>query len=204
MKLERAATLVALVSISLFACNIGLGQNVVRIEEDWSLQVIAPDQQLDSPQITTALLPLGPNSSTHLFVDLNHGSFPDYSAGGLQLRFDVNGSTVDNKRILSGQKLQHNSEIIKWTQVIQQQGGQLRFGVFAGQSQSWGYFGGVDSLIEHPLGTGSLDAYRPADSLANSGAVYAGNRVANLTLLRVRLFNSAGQMVEIPINQSPL
>jgi hypothetical protein len=204
MKIDRFAIGLALQLCFLNICASLHAQSVVRVEEDWALQVNEPDQQLDSPQITTTMLPMGTNSSTVFFLDINHVSIPDYSAGGLQLRVDQNGECGESKRMRAGEKLNYSSETIKWTQVMIRQGNQLRFGIVSGQSQTWKSFGGSESFIDVATNSGSLDAYRPADSLSNSGAVYAGNRIASLTLLRVRLFNSLGQMVEIPINQSPL
>ena len=204
MKIECLASRVALQLFLVIAGATAHAQNVVRVEEDWALQVVDPDQQLDSPQITTAMMPLGPNSSTIFFLDINHGSAPNYSAGGLQLRIDQNGEASESKRLSAGEKLSHASETIKWTQVAIQQGNQVKFGIISGQSQTWNYFGGAESFIDAAVISGSLDAYRHSDSLSNSGAVYAGNRVTSLILLRVRLFNSLGQTVEIPINQSPL
>ncbi len=184
--------------------GVALGQTVVRIEEDWSLQVIEPDQQLDSPQITTAILPLGPSSSVLFHVDFNHGSHPNYSAGGIQLRIDQNENNTCSKRLLAGVKLSRNAETIQWTQVITGHEGRLAFGIVNGTGQSWGSFGGPDSFITADVGTIALDHYRPTDSLENSGAVYAGNRVSALTLLRIRLFTNTGQTIEVPINQRAL
>ncbi len=204
MKFDSTIIRVALHSLFAIACASAHAQNIVRVEEDWSLQVVEPDQQLDSPQITTAMKPLGPNSSTLFILDINHASTPTYSAGGLQLRIDQNGEPSASQRLMAGEKLRHASETIRWTQVAIQQGNQVKFGIISGQSQTWNNFGGAESFIDVTLHSGSLDAYRHVDSLSNTGAVYAGNRVASLLLLRVRLFNNLGQMVEIPINQSPL
>ena len=204
MKFDCFASGVALHLSLAISCASTHAQNVVRIEEDWTLQVVEPDQQLDSPQVTTAMLPLGPNSSTVFSLDINHGSAPNYSAGGLQLRIDQNGEASNTKRLSAGDKLSHASETIKWTQVAIQQGNQIKFGIISGQSQTWASFGGAETFIDTTTSSGSLDAYRHSDSLSNSGAVYAGNRVASLILLRVRLFNNLGQMVEVPINESPL
>ena len=203
MKFERFNFGLALQLILLTVAASVHAQDVVRVEEDWALQVLEPDEQLNSPQITTAMLPAGPASSTIFFLDINHGSAPDYSAGGLQLRADQNGEGSARKRMLSGDKLSHASETITWTQVMLQQGNQLKFGIVYGQSQTWKSFGGSESFIDVTTNANNLNAYRPTDSLSNSGTVYAGNRVAALTLLRVRLFSNLGQMVEIPINQSP-
>ncbi len=204
MKIDRFAIGIALQLFFLNACACLHAQGVVRVEEDWALQVNEPDERLNSPQITTAMMPFGPTSNTVFFLDINHGSTPDYSAGGLQLRAEKNSQCDESKRILAGDKLNHSSETIKWTQVMVWQGNQLKFGVIAGQSQTWNSFGGSESFVDVSVNAGNLDAYRPADSLRSSGAVYAGNRVSYLMLVRVRLFNSLGQMVEIPINQSPL
>ncbi len=204
MKIDRFAIGFALQLFFLNACGSLHAQGVVRVEEDWALQVNEPDERLNSPQITTAIMPLGANSSTVFFLDINHGSIPDYSEGGLQLRAEQNGECSQSKRLLAGDKLNRSSETIKWTQVMVWQGNQLKFGIVSGQSQTWNSFGGSESFVDLPVNSGNLDAYRPADSLRSSGVVYAENRVASLTLLRVRLFNSLGQMVEIQINQSPL
>jgi len=203
MKIGRFVIVVTLHLGLFIVCASAAAQNVVRIEEDWALQVLEPDEQLNSPQIMTAMMPFGPNSSTILYLDINHGSSPDYSSGGLQLRIDRNGEGVDSKRLLAGQKLSRAAETIKWTQVAIRQGNQLKFGILRGQSQSWDSFGGSDAFIDVTSNSEDLDAYRHTDSLSNSGAVYADNRVASLTLLRLRVFNSLGQMVEVPINESP-
>jgi hypothetical protein len=204
MKIDRFAIGVVLLMFVLDRCPALHAQAVLRVEEDWSLQVNEPDEQLNSPQITTAMMPLGANSSTLFFLDINHGSAPDYSAGGLQLRAELNGECAESKRLHEGEKLRCPSETIQWTQVMIRQGNQLKFGIISGKSQTWDSFGGSESFVDVATNATSLDAYRPADSLSNTGAVYAGNRVASLKLLRVRLYNDLGQMVEIPINQSPL
>jgi hypothetical protein len=194
---------VAVHILFLCSCSSLCAQGVVRVEEDWELHVNEPDEQLDAPQITTAMLPMGPNSSTVFFLDINHGSAPDYTAGGLQLRAEINGESSASKRLKEGKKLSQQSEIIRWTLVMIRQNHQLKFGLVAGQGHTWNSFGGAESFVEVTAVPGTLDGYRPADSLGHSGAVYAGNRVASLKLVRVRLFDALGQMVEIPINQSP-
>ncbi len=190
--------------ILLAICVPANAQSIVRIEEDWALNVVEPDEKLDSPQIITAMLPFGQDSGTVLFLDINHGSSPSYSSGGFQSRIEQNGNTVADKRLLAGVKLNHAAETVKWTQVAYLQGNQIKFGIYAGLSQTWGYFGGDANLISSAVGEGSLDFYRYTDSLHNSGAVYAANRVASLTLLRVRVVNNLGQVIEISVNQSPL
>jgi hypothetical protein len=204
MKFDRIASCIAAQLVLAAASAYLPAQSIVRVEEEWALQVLEPDEQLNSPQITTCMMPFGSNSSKIVYLDINHGSYPDYSPGGLQLRVEQNGQITDSKRILSSVNLNRSSETIKWTQILVQQGNQTRFGIVSGQSQTWSYFGGVETFTQVTSNSTNLDAYRPTDSLANSGVVYAGNRVASLTLLRIRLYNTLGQVAEIAINQSPL
>lgn len=179
-------------------------QNIVRIEEDWALRVISPDEQLDAPQIATGMLPFGTDSNVFLHIDFNHGTYPDFSAGGIQLHADEGDSNLANRRLLSGSKLVFNSENIRWTQVAKLQGGTLSFGIENGKSNSWGDFGGEGTYIHTATETNSFEEYDVADSVANSGALYASNRAAHLTLLRVRIYNSLGEVVEIPVQESAL
>ncbi len=205
MKSDRFAVGAALQVLFTFASAYVHAQNVVRIEEEWALQVREPDLQLNSPQITTAMLPFGGSSSVIAYLDINHSSAPDYSPGGFQVRLE-SPSNSSSKRILGGTSLNRNSETIKWTQVLVKYQDQVSFGIVSGSSQTWGYFGGIESFTSCNVGNGnsSLDNYSPTDSLQNSGVIFGGNRVASLTLLRVRIYNSLGQMVEVTINQSPL
>ena len=46
-------------ALCLFFCPTGWTQEIIRIEEDWELHVSQPDEQLDAPQITTMMFPVG-------------------------------------------------------------------------------------------------------------------------------------------------
>ncbi len=203
MKFDRFAIGAALQVLFAFASVYVHAQNVVRIEEEWAMQVREPDLQLNSPQITTAMHPFGSSSSVIAYLDINHSSAPEYAPGGFQVRLE-SPTNSNSKRILGGTSLNRNSETIKWTQVLVKHQDQLSFGIISGTSQTWGYFGGIESFTSFNVGNGSLDNYSPLDSIQNSGVIFGGNRVASLTLLRVRIYNSLGQVVEVTVNQSPL
>lgn len=75
--------------------------------------------------------------------------------------------------------------------------GIVTFDVMDGQSNSWGSFGGAGWLRQSiHTGRPNLNAYRPEVSLAESEIGYAGNRVASLTLLRIRWYASNGKVYE--------
>lgn len=183
----------------------GYGQApIVRIEEDWELNVQQPDQELDAPQIATTMVPFGADSDLLFQVDLNHASYPNFSKGGYQVRANIDSDCLASVRYFNDQRLSFDSEIVRWTQVVQQTQSGFAFGVKAGTSTTWGSFGGNHAfvLISYAdAASNSLAQYSPAHSLENSGVTYASNRVAWLRLKRVRLFDSVGNVTEYVVNQ---
>ena len=172
-----------------------------RIEEDWELQVTQPDVQLDAPQITTSMLPFGPESEVLMQFDLNHATDPSFSDGGMQMRVCSGDVCVAQHRLFESQKLSHESETIVWTQVIQKVDGGYLFGVANGSSQTWGTFGGEATLLPSAAGDGALNAYQPLYSVENSAVTFAGNRVASLRLKRIRVYNEDGEVRELIVDR---
>ncbi|MCH8244133.1 MAG: hypothetical protein IH897_16205, partial [Planctomycetes bacterium] len=83
------------------ACLIGLlagpalahDPEIVRVEEDWVLEVISPNLEESSPQIITAMSSTNQLADVHALFELNHRTLPEYSAGGMGLQLwsgDVN------------------------------------------------------------------------------------------------------------------
>ena len=191
----------------LLACILysttAIGQETVRIEEDWELHVLQPDAQIDAPQIAMTMVPFGNLSDLLFQVDLNHATSPSFSAGGIQVRVAFDDDVFDTKRFLEGVRLTQSSETVSWTQIVQKSADGYYFGVANGASTSLGSFGGDASFIHVPnsqTGVVSLNAYDANLSLQNSGVTYAGNRVAWLRLKKLRLFNSLGQSAEWTLN----
>ncbi len=191
-----------LVGLFLTAMSVqGLAQDtVIRVEEDWEMLVEQPDQQLDAPQITTTLMPLGEDSNLFFQLDMNHASVPDYSPGGIQVKAYNGDECIDEQRSLAAQRLYVQSERITWTQVLIQTDQWLHFGIVSGQSQSWGAFGGPESFVHLQATGNSLENYHPDHSARNSGVTYAGNRVGYLRLVKVRYFMSSGDIVQTEVN----
>ncbi|MCA9191662.1 MAG: hypothetical protein KDB03_07870 [Planctomycetales bacterium] len=174
---------------------------IVRIEEDWELQVAVPDEQQDAPQITTSMLPFGGASDIMMQWDFNHGTAPDFSPGGMQVRLTNDGQTTLSRRLYSGVKLSRDSETVRWTQVVHDEGNQFFIGIVNGSSYTWGSFGGSGAFISvADAGNQTLNNYTPQDSIQNSSVTFASNRVSSLILRRIRLFNSLGQVSEIALD----
>jgi hypothetical protein len=193
----------------LFVCIFSLGataqQTAVRVEEDWQLHVMQPDEQLDAPQVTTTMIPFSSCDNLLLQVDLNHATAPSFSNGGLQVRACIETNCLAQVRLFSDVRLKHESEVINWTQFVQQEQGGFQFGISRGSSETWGDFGGEPTFVSvsHSDSNGSLSlaGYDPQRSIDNSAATYASNRVGYLRLVKVRVYSSNGSVAEWTLNQ---
>lgn len=201
MKTNFSAVLLAFAIFGLPASC--LGQRIVRIEEDWEMQVVQPDEQLDAPQVTTCMLPFGSSSNLLFQLDINHGSTPSFSAGGLQLRICDDDRCYSSVRILAGVKLRQQSEQLSWTQVVQKSPEGYLFGIINGSSSSLGTMADAQDVAyisDSEVGPGSLETYDLRNSLENSEVSYAGNRIGWLRLRNIRVYYSNGQLVQLPLN----
>ncbi len=80
---------VPLMSMTLLSTSAVKAQNpqpIVRIEEDWFLQINNPDAGNDAPQIINVISPTSLLSDLHAILELNHSTLPDYQSGGMQLQ----------------------------------------------------------------------------------------------------------------------
>ncbi len=187
-----------------FAANAASAQTqVVRVEEDWQLHITQPDMQLDAPQVTTTMVPFTAQPDLLLQVDLNHGTHPSFTTGGLQLRASIEDECLAQARAFIDERLSHDSETVDWTQVVAVTEGGFSFGIINGTSQTWGAFGGSSTFINVAASTVgeslSLDGYSPQHSLSNSGVTYAGNRIGHLRLKKVRVYLSNGHVSEFSL-----
>lgn len=174
-----------------------------RVEEDWELVVGDPDWAVDAPQVSVTMIPFTSAPHLQLQLNLNHALSPDFVSGGIQLRVVDEDSLLGQLHLHAGEKLEYESETVRWTSAVQKIPGGYSFGIASGISQSWGAFGGNDYLLglSQSLVGGNLEGYTYVRSLENSGVSFAGNRVQSLRLLRVRYFYNSGQMVEQQVHQ---
>lgn len=191
----------SMVLVGLLAAGTARAQSgVMRIEEDWELEITQPDTQLDAPQVLVTVSPFSSSSNFYFEVDINHASYPAYDSGGLQIRAMDSGNCLSQKRILGGTRLSVESDVIRWTNIVERQSGGVVFGIANGDSVSWGKFGDSTSYVTIQ---GARDfTYLPTTSFNKSGVSYASNRVKSLTLKRVRYIDSAGKVTEVQIDLS--
>lgn len=194
--------------VSLAAHTAPAQTNVVRVEEDWQLHITQPDVQLDAPQVTTTMIPFSWQPDLLLHVDLNHGTQPSFSNGGLQIRATIEDECIAQTRLLSDERLHHEYETVDWTQFVALTEGGFHFGIINGSSETWGTFGGSSAAMNVAAsmvgGNLSLDGYSPQHSLSHSGVTYASNRIGHLRLKKIRVHLSNGHVSEFTLNHDVL
>ncbi len=172
---------------------------ILRVEEDWELVVTTPNPLQNSPQISTWMSPSDSLENQHFGANFNHAQREDYPGGGFQTRAYQGPSVMDDKVNGNGMKLSANGELLKWTQVMAIINEELVFAIKDGTSQSWGDFGGKDTVVRYASTVNDLNGYRPNKSAEWSGVGFAANRVALLKLAKVRYFTDQGQVIETSV-----
>lgn len=178
----------------------GAEPRILRVEEDWELVVATPNPLQNSPQISTWMSPGDSLEVQHFGANFNHAQKDDYLGGGFQTRAYQGASVMDDKVNCNGIKLSANGELLKWTQVMAIIKEELVFAIKDGSSQSWGDFGGRETLVRDATSVNDLNGYRPNKSAEWSGVGFASNRVALLKLAKVRYFTDQGQVIESTVN----
>lgn len=166
---------------------------IIKVEEDWRVEVGTPALEDHAPQIVTVLSPVGNLEKEHAVFELNHTTYPEYFPGGMQLQgwrgewLSSYGSTPHQQR------LNLADEVITFTSSMKIEDGVLEFQIKNGVSQTWSTFGGSGYLkVRHNTTLDNLGAYKPAVSAANSRVAFASHRVKKLVLSKVRYYSQEG------------
>jgi hypothetical protein len=164
---------------------------VVRIEEDWSLTVAAPNFQLSCPQISVQMAP-SPDAWQFYQFHLNAQDVPKFVQGGLQLQAWEGKTVLAVKTSPDTQTMSTPGELVTWTQYLTRDDGGVEFGISVASSMTWGDFSGTMFRV---AGADSvLDNYSPDYSVRHSGITYGVNLVSSLVLVQVRKYYSDGSM----------
>ncbi|MDB5389691.1 MAG: hypothetical protein JWM11_5337 [Planctomycetaceae bacterium] len=174
---------------------------ILRIEEDWSLEISEPSTDDTSPQIINTISPTTNLNGQFAIFEINHATQPAYDDGGLELQIRNGSSLVDYKRSSDLSRLNNAGEIVTYTLAMSIQnsqsdgnGRQLRFSVKNGVSETWGTFGANSSLRCTTPYTNLLDfgGYSPDFSVNNSKIGYASFRVQKYAMVAVRYYDANG------------
>lgn len=162
---------------------------IVRIEEDWQLEIRLVDAEQGIPAVVTSMHPGGKNGAIQFEFAINHAKHPTFSPGGYQLRVLAGDKTIAHRRKQKGRRLTEG-EKISWTQVIQKTEEGTYFGVTSGESQTWGQFGGVPSFLflkDSETDFKDLAGYNVKQSLKTAELAEYRKPYASLKLVEVRI-----------------
>lgn len=170
------------------------GVDIIRVEEDWVIDVADPDPAADCPQISTVFGPSDPAFGTHCLFELNHGTLPEFFEGGMQLQVWWGEQLVGYKQAHAPTELSVAIERITYTTVTRiDNNGDLDMYITNGHSVTWGNFGGTGYLwIELATSRTNLNSYNPDNSVENSKVGYGANRVNKFVRSEVRYYTAEG------------
>ncbi len=163
---------------------------VLRVEEDWELDVNEPNDDTTAPQFHTVMSPMPDLDSYYAQTLWNYRETPNFVPGGVQLH-SYDGENLLRNRSIEYGTLSTSAETITWTQSLETDGTTLTFSISNGVSTTWGTFG-KDMNISSSANLAQLNQYTPETSAANSCVTFGANRVQSLTLKRVRYYGESG------------
>ncbi len=187
--LRVSAFLALPLALGLCLTSLACGDDnpVVRVEEDWELVLATPDVNSNGPQVVTAISPFGNLNALYVTFEMNHRSAPDSAEGGLHLQVWRGEEHLATHDYPECDELATTGEVVRWTQAVELQSGQIIFEIIHGQSTTWGPFGTQGNLkASLACDLTSLASYTPEVSTKNSGVTFAGHCVRTLKLTSVR------------------
>ena len=169
---------------------------IVRVEEDWRIEIGSPDPQNEAPQLVNVISPLTHTQSVHGVFEINHATLPDYTTGGAQIQ-SWNGNThLGYQSAPKSQKLATDNETITYTISMKIADNAITYEVRNGQSQTWGAFGNPGDLkLTTTTTLTKLNTYAPAVSLKHSRVGFAKRRVKRFVLEEVRYHTQSGEII---------
>lgn len=166
---------------------------VLRIEEDWEMELNEPNNDTTAPQFHTVMSPNENVDGYYAQTLWNYRETPEFAPGGVQLH-SYNGETLVRKRSIESGTLSTTAETITWTQSLDTDGTTLTFTIDNGASETWGAFG-RDMNISSTAYLSQLNGYSPDTSVANSCVTFGANRVQHLKIKRIRYYGAGGVLL---------
>jgi hypothetical protein len=174
---------------------------IVKVEEDWELRVGSPDPNSHAPQISLVMSPMASFDSWHVTFEMNHRTEPYYVGGGVHMQLWNGSSLVAHKGWGEFNCLNQAEDLVRWTQVMEVDNGQILTGIKDGNGATWGTFGGSDFRVSSKAPVYTLNEYDVEQSIASGGVSLAGNRVHQVLLRKVRYTKADGSITEETVNR---
>ncbi len=180
--------------VAFFACAAANGtEPIVRVEEDWKVDVNVPNPDEHAPQIVNSISPTGSLDDLHAVFELNHRSLDEYGAGGMQLQTWWGETNLNHITRPNYSLLQHEDETITYTIAMKVADGSLTFEVKNGSSETWGEFGRIGWFkLSQSTQLSNLNSYDSNLSVSKSRVGFASHRVKKFSRTQVRLYSADG------------
>lgn len=163
--------------------------DIVRVEEDWILEILNPDAEESSPQLITAMSSTDRLADVHALFEINHRTLPEFRDGGVGIQLWSGDTNLDVRPAPFYSELATPGETITFTMRLEITDGRVEFSVPHANSPTWGNFGGHGYLKTGASTTQtSLSLYSPAVSVKNSRVGFAKHRVKRYGILRTRYY----------------
>jgi hypothetical protein len=189
------APVVVILALLSFAPSAS-AQNVIRVEEDWELQIGEPDPNSTGPQVLTTMSPNPDLTGTYFTLEINHRSAPTFSPGGISIHRWFGEARYASYDRVDRTTMSTTNEVVTWTQALYRDSGRVHFLVSNGLSTTWGPFGYSNLMkLDNTWSADNINGYTPAVSVAESGASYAANRVRLLKIKAIRMTMSDGTVL---------
>lgn len=186
----------ALLLLVLLSSPLLAQDTVIRIEEEWELQLNTPNSFRGSPQIETVLAPTGSAEGITARFLINKRTSFDAQVGGLQMQI-MQGNVVLAAADLSEVALNTPGEKVLWTQRLSLNKGLLTFEILNGSSVTWGKFPGkADFSLSVQTNLTNLNGYHPNVTAAESNVDFGQPRVNKLILRKARTYTNNGKSIE--------
>jgi hypothetical protein len=128
-------SLLSITQISTTCLGQEISDQIMRIEEDWEFVVDNPNPSVNTPEVCCVFGLDNPETGVHALFELNHSTFPNFSAGGLQLQA-WNGEKLIGYRVNDPRgQLEYQNETVAFTTVIKLSMKRLEMSISNGSSE---------------------------------------------------------------------
>ena len=165
---------------------------IIRVEEDWIVYVTNPDSLTGAPQIANVIAPRSSTDGTFGIVELNHGSQPNFSSGGVQVQSWSGEQPVSTAPADETGVLAIAYDKLVYTVAMELSGDEIRFTLKDGKSRTWGHFARQGVSAAAPKNDLTLQDYDPQFSVDNTSINVGAHRVDLMYQKETRYYSAAG------------
>ena len=172
------------------------GEKIVRVEEDWLIDIAVTDNNNSAPEVCTVFGPGDPYTGLHSVFEMNHCTYPDFARGGMQLQSWWGNWFLSAKRHYNQSELHTTVERIQYTCVTRINDNRLTMEITNGDSVTYGSFGG-EGWLRVRLWThrDRLNGYNPDNSIQHSRVTFGANRVNRFLRTEIRYYTDDGDVI---------